>query len=507
MKADLETFNAICRKDLESFICRAFRIIHPSDKLTYSWHIGCIAEHLTACWDLEVRRLIINMPPRLLKTFIVSTAFPAWGLGKDPTKKFLALSHKQDLTKTMTLNTRRIVDDGWYKSCFTNTRLSQEVARQDFFQTTKLGQYAASPVSSVTGTGAHIVIVDDPISAADAMSPTIRESVNKTLRNSVFSRFNKPTEGVIIIVQQRLHSEDTTGDFLKDGNWLNLKLPSEAKSMVQINLRGKQWTLKQGEVLAEGHLTKQFLDEIRTSMSENNYLAQYMQEPIPVGGMEFKEEWFANRFDQKTINVKEMNVAILCDPSSGEEVNKKKKKHTDYSAFMVVGKGKDQNYYLLDAVRDRLNPTERVETLFILHRKWAGLCGKQPKVGYERYGMMTDTHYIKLKQDQESYRFPLVELGGRHPKEERIRQLIPDMQNGRWWFPHELSYYAEDGQEIDLMKEIVYGEFLTFPNSQYDDMIDALARVYEADLNLLFPKQAKQNMIARERAPQSWEDF
>ena len=163
-------------------------------------------------------------------------------------------------------------------------------------------------------------------------------------------------------------------------------------------------------------------------------------------------------------------------------------------------------------VRERLNSTERVDTLFMLHRKWNDLGGKPPKVGYEKYGMMTDTHYIKDKMGQEGYRFSLIELGGRMAKEERIRRLIPDMQTGRWWFPANLMYTDGEGRTFDLVKELIYSEMPSFPRARHDDMIDALSRIYEEDLMLSFPrlKQTEnQRMIAQAFVPQqeSWADF
>ena len=139
-------------------------------------------------------------------------------------------------------------------------------------------------------------------------------------------------------------------------------------------------------------------------------------------------------------------------------------------------------------VRDRLNPTERIETLFELHRKWSGLSGRPPKVGYERYGMQSDLHYIKKYQNETSYRFPLIELGGQMIKEERIRRIIPDMQHGRWYFPTDLIYTDYEGRTIDLVHELRKSEIATFPKSRYDDMLDSITRIYDENLFAIFPK-------------------
>jgi predicted phage terminase large subunit-like protein len=175
--------------------------------------------------------------------------------------------------------------------------------------------------------------------------------------------------------------------------------------------------------------------------------------------------------------------------------------------MIVVGCSPDNNYYLLDIVRDRLNPTERVETLFQLHRKWNSLSGKPPKVGYEKYGLMTDTHYIRLKQEQDNYRFQMIELGGTMPKEARIRRLIPDLERGRWWLPPSLHYVDNEGRTFDLIKELTNSEMPTFPKARFDDMLDAWSRIMDAELGAIFPKLAKPKSFEPEQSSSGWIDW
>lgn len=157
--------------------------------------------------------------------------------------------------------------------------------------------------------------------------------------------------------------------------------------------------------------------------------------------------------------------------------------------MMVVGLGTDNNYYLLDIIRDRLNPTERIDMLFVLHRKWNALCGKPPKVGYEKYSMQSDIHYIEKKKREDAYNFHLIPLGGQKSKTARVSVLVPDMENGRWYFPESLLYIDGEGKQWDLVREMLKSEMPTFPRSKHDDMLDAMARVYEPDLCMAFPRQ------------------
>jgi predicted phage terminase large subunit-like protein len=208
-----------------------------------------------------------------------------------------------------------------------------------------------------------------------------------------------------------------------------------------------------------------------------------------------------------------MNIAILVDQAGGEELNKKKKKLSDWTAILVIGLGSDNNYYLLDAVRDRLNPTDRIETIFMMHRKWNQLTGKPPKVGCEQIGLMTDTHYLKEKQKQETYHFPVIPLGAgqRISKEERIRKLIPIMEAGRWYVPGNLLYVDTEGRRWDLTREFIDVELKTFPKSRYDDIIDCASRILDAELCMTFPKPkvgtvAKARMQAQQ-VEDNWESW
>jgi len=124
--------------------------------------------------------------------------------------------------------------------------------------------------------------------------------------------------------------------------------------------------------------------------------------------------------------------------------------------------------------------------------------------------MMTDTHYIREKQKSDAYHFPILELGGQMKKEDRIRRLIPDMQNNRWYFPQSLIYVDMEGRSYDLIQEIIKAEMATFPRSRYDDMIDAISRIF--DMDMVFPKPKLGmvgNAVKKARTPTSrgWKDF
>lgn len=514
--SDYEFLNALCRQNFDAFAQRAFQEVNPGIQYEWSWHIECIADHLQALFEDKLpggkRRLCINVPPRSLKSYLASIAFPAWVLGKVSHEKFIATSFNATLAKEMAQKSRILIESDWYKQLFPETRLDNTQNEKHNFWTDKRGMYYSSAIMSVTGRGSGYVILDDPVNPTEAFSQTVRENTNAEISATIPTRFNDLRIAKWLLIMQRLHDDDPTGRFaLKDDRWYVLKLPGENKTdkVISYSLNGKTWEMKPGELLFPKRLTRSVLDELRTDLGDYNYAGQILQEPVPIGGGDLRVEWI-QYYAQGGVKPKEMNVVILVDPAGGEELNKKKKKLSDWTAFMVVGLAPDNNYYLLDIIRDRLNPTERIETLFMLHRKWNELCGKPPKVGYEKYGLMTDTHYIREKMRQDAYNFGLTELGGSMAKEERIRRLIPDMQNSRWYFPQSLIYVDGEGRRFDLVQELLTSEMPTFPRARHDDMLDALSRIYESELSMVFPKP-RLTMAAAAARPKpkaaSWKSY
>jgi phage terminase large subunit-like protein len=108
-------------------------------------------------------------------------------------------------------------------------------------------------------------------------------------------------------------------------------------------------------------------------------------------------------------------------------------------------------------------------------------------VGYEKYGKDSDIEHIESKMKEESYHFDITALGGAMAKNDRIRRLIPDFEQGDIYFPKHLAYVTYEGKTVDLVKTFINEEFIPFPVAEHDDMLDALAR--KKDMNIPFPME------------------
>lgn len=222
-------------------------------------------------------------------------------------------------------------------------------------------------------------------------------------------------------------------------------------------------------------LSAEALAEKRRDMGPYTFACQMLQDPKGDETQGFREEWLRYYENDAAAGT---NRYILVDAASG------KKKGNDYTAAWVIGLGGDRNYYVLDMIRDRLNLTQRGRLVMELHRKW-----KPKEVRYEKYGLMADTEYIKTLQEQDNYRFDIIEVGGQAPKSDRIKRLIPLFEQKRIYFPRTHHRTNYEGVTVDLVHSFIHDEFKAFPVAIHDDMLDSLARIAEPDVELSWPQE------------------
>jgi len=223
-----EELSLVLREDLTSFIERSFYELHPDRQLDLAPHIEVIATKLEAVRRGEIKRLIINLPPRHLKSHCVSVAFIAWLLGHDPTKHVICASYGQDLAEDLAAACRRLMRSSFYRTLFGNILGARQAVND--FETVHGGRRLATSVGGVlTGRGADIIVLDDPQKADEALSETSRKATQTWFDNTLRSRLNDKANGVIIIVMQRLHQDDLIGHVLEQEHWDILSLPAIAE--------------------------------------------------------------------------------------------------------------------------------------------------------------------------------------------------------------------------------------------------------------------------------------
>jgi len=223
-------------------------------------------------------------------------------------------------------------------------------------------------------------------------------------------------------------------------------------------------------------LTVTELKKKREDMGPYIFASQMLQNPTADRAMGFREEWLM--FYDVLRNFHNWNFYVLVDPAN------EKKKDSDYTVIASIGLAPDNNYYLVDAVRDRMNLTERTRKLFEFVRKWSPL-----NVGYERYGMQSDIEHIKGEMENKNYRFKITELGGSMPKVDRIKRLVPIFEQKRFYLPHQLYFVDYEQRAQDFVRLFIEDEYLAFPVAIHDDMLDCFARIIDPKLQAQFPQR------------------
>src|SRR3954471_6354519 len=209
-----EQVDAMLRRDFYSFLIRSFIELNPQTEVSENWHIEVLAEDLDLCRRGEIRRLIINLPPRSLKSHCASVALVAWLLGHNPSAQIICASYAQDLADKHAIDCRALMNSSFYQQIFA-TRLSPEKRAVADFLTTARGCRKATSIGGVlTGRGADFIIIDDPLQPDKALSDTRRNNVNDWYDNTLCSRLNHKLTGCIILIMQRLHEDDLVGHVL-----------------------------------------------------------------------------------------------------------------------------------------------------------------------------------------------------------------------------------------------------------------------------------------------------
>lgn len=224
-------------------------------------------------------------------------------------------------------------------------------------------------------------------------------------------------------------------------------------------------------------LSQELLDKKRREMGPYVFACQILQDPKQDASQGFSSKWLRYYTE---VRKEEFNLYIFVDPAN------EKKKRSDYTAAWCIGLGMDNNYYAIDVCRDRLNLSERTDLVFEWHRKYKPLA-----VFYEKYGMQSDIEHIRGEMERANYRFTIQELGGNLSKVDRIRRLVPIFENQRMWLPVRLHHTTYEGKSEDMIEHFKE-EYMGFPVTLYDDMLDSLSRIQDENISLRWPGKRRR---------------
>jgi predicted phage terminase large subunit-like protein len=289
-------YEAILRSDLWFFVQRCFSELNPQAAIATNWHLEVIAAKLTAVQRGEIRRLIINLPPRHLKSLMASVALPAWCLGHDASAQILCVSYAQDLADKLARDCRGIMMSPWYRKLFPTRLAPHRQAVQEFITTRQGYRLATSTGGVLTGRGADIILIDDPLKPEEALSDAQRRAANEWFSHTLYSRLNDKRNGAIVIIMQRLHEDDLVGHVMAQEPWEVVRFPAIAEEnevhQIETIWGPRCFRRPRGEALHPDREPLEILDRIRRTIGEYNFAGQYQQSPAPLGGGLVKAEWF-----------------------------------------------------------------------------------------------------------------------------------------------------------------------------------------------------------------------
>jgi predicted phage terminase large subunit-like protein len=447
---DHVTFAALLRSDLRSFVWKCFLTILPGTAYLPSWHIDAIVYQLMGVQVGDISRLLINQPPRSLKSICVSVAYVAWLLGHDPTRRVIVVSYSNELAAELHRQFRMIIDAPWYRALFPTMRPARD-SGTELVTTAGGSRYATSIGGTLTGRGADLIIVDDPLKAEEATSELARKRVIDFYSGTLVSRLNDKEKGPIVVVMQRLHENDLAGHLLEQGGWEHLDLPAIAVDDSVIPLcHGKTKVRRVGEVLHPERERKETLDRIKAEIGSLKFAAQYQQRPVPLEGNLIRRDWF--RFydqlptDSSGRTVQSWDIAMM----TGEA--------NDYSVCTTWRMIKS-DYYLIDVFRDRLQYPD-------LRRKVASLAAR-----HSAGTILIENAGPGMALLQEIWRdLPkgMPRPIGRKPDGSKTDRMVAQ------------SAKIEAGH-VHLPKEAVWldtllHELLAFPYGRHDDQVDSVSQ-------------------------------
>ena len=209
---------SVLRTDLPAFARKAIRELDGTS-ISNDLYVEYLASNLIDCDDGKTRRLIINLPPRHIKTLMCSVSFPAWILAHKPNSKILVVTYSQDLAGMIARSIRSIVQAPWFKQVFPTRIMKGHAKAMDFSTTAGGALYATSIDGSITGFGADFIVVDDPHNVSDAGYPKQLERTIDRFDAAIMSRLNNRKKGRVIVVAHRIHDRDLSAHLLASGGW------------------------------------------------------------------------------------------------------------------------------------------------------------------------------------------------------------------------------------------------------------------------------------------------
>lgn len=442
-------------ENLYSYLVAGWEYFDPAPFMS-NWHLEAICEHVQACFEGQIRDLLITIPPRCCKSSIVSVAFPtwAWGPAKKPDTKFITASYGASLATRDSVRSRRLLQHPWFKRRWGNQfQLAYDGNLKTRYENNKGGFRLATSIGGVgTGEGFDVLAVDDPLKADDSESEAKLEEEIEWWQGTVSTRANNPKTARRIVECQRLNERDLAGHVLEEGGFVHLNLPMEYEPTIWMSpLNWRDPRTKTNELLWPERFNEDAVEKLKKQLGPYQAAAQLQQRPAPKGGGIIKEEWlryWATPLPSYDIVIQSWDLSV--DDTDG----------ASFTVGQVWGK-RDADRFLLDQVRDRMDINDQVRAILAMSDKYPQ--ARTVLIEAKANGPAI----IKMLNRQISGLTPIdpKDYGG--SKTARLEACVPEWASGNVYLPlPSLHPWVKD-----FIKRI-----LIFPKCAFKDEIDTCSQ-------------------------------
>lgn len=285
----------ISQRHLADFFRLMWPQVEPVAHYSHNWHIDAICEHLEAITAGQITRLLINVPPGSSKSLICSVAWNAWEWGPKnlPSTRYLCTSFNEGPVKRDTRKTRDLILSPWFQTLWPHVKLTRTAELS--FANTKTGSREGVPFTSLTSQRGDRLVIDDPHSTETAESDLERSRTTRLFREGAMNRLNDQVRSAILVIMQRLHANDVSGEILANEmgfDHLMIPMEFEADRRKTTSIGFTDPRRVDGDLLDQKRFPPTAVAELKNSMGSYAYAGQYQQRPTAREGGLFKRSWF-----------------------------------------------------------------------------------------------------------------------------------------------------------------------------------------------------------------------
>jgi len=447
-------------RDYMNFI---WPVMEPDNPFIDGWHIGYMCEIFQAVADGELTRVLLNVPPRHMKSLTATVGWPTYMWTRKPSLEFMFASYASELATKHSVDRRDIIQSPQYRAKFgKRVRLKHGENLKTQFANTAGGSMKASPIGGqLMGFGGDILVVDDPHNATRVESDLEREAVITYFRKGLVTRLNDKKNGPIIVIMQRLHEHDLASHCIEMG-YEHFCLPSPApeRTTYVFPLSGKTKTVEAGDPLWPEREDEEVLRRMEIEMGPYDFAAQYGQRPAPLAGGVYKKHWWRRYQEDPSVLIHTAKkIAIFLDAAM------KAKQENDYSVFAWWAMTLEGQANLVDLDRDKLEYPD-LKTRAKAH--WERLKALRRR-GLEIEFVVEDKSAgTSLIQDLVREGIPVIDYNPGEPdKTARAKASSGYVKSGVFGIPDAM---AIPGAAIWV--EPFVEEHGSFPKATHDDQVD-----------------------------------